>query len=149
MRVGDTVGDFELADQHGNPTRLSDLLERGPAALFFYPMAMTRGCTAEACHFRDLSAEFAALGAQPVGISADTTDKQHEFDTAHNLGFPLLSDPDRNVAELFGVRRRFGPLPVKRQTFVIGPDRTIIEIISSERNMHEHADRALSVIRRT
>ena len=73
--------------------------------LFFYPAAMTYGCTKESCHFRDMAGEFAAVGAQPVGISADGVEKQKQFDEKESLGFPLLSDPDREVAALFGVKR--------------------------------------------
>src|SRR5206468_2590922 len=69
MREGDEVPDFELMDQDNQPSRLSTLLEDGPVVLFFYPAAMTTGCTKEACHFRDLGAEFAAAGVQRVGIS--------------------------------------------------------------------------------
>jgi peroxiredoxin Q/BCP len=76
MHRGDRVPDFELPDQTGASRRLSDLLTGGPVVLFFYPAAMTTGCTKESCHFRDLAAEFAAVGAQRVGISADTVDKQ-------------------------------------------------------------------------
>ena len=66
---------------------------------------MTYGCTKESCHFRDLAGEFAAVGAQPVGISADTVEKQKQFDEKESLGFPLLSDPDRVVAAHFGAKR--------------------------------------------
>lgn len=147
MDVGETVADFELPDQDGTPRRLSEFLPTGPVVLFFYPAAMTRGCTAQACHFRDLSAEFAAIGAQPVGISADSVDRQREFAGLHGFGFPLLSDPQRVVAEQFDVKRRVGPVPVKRHTFVIGTDARVLEIIRSELNMDRHADRALEVLR--
>src|SRR5580704_16151250 len=80
MQTGELVPDFELPDQDGVPRRLSTLLADGPVVLFFYPAAMTPGCTKEACHFRDLAGEFAAIGAQPVGISADGVDKQKQFD---------------------------------------------------------------------
>ncbi|OWY61969.1 peroxiredoxin, partial [cyanobacterium TDX16] len=63
MERGDTVPDFELPDQTGTPVKLSELLAEGPVVLFFYPAAMTTGCTAESCHFRDLAAEFAEVGA--------------------------------------------------------------------------------------
>jgi thioredoxin-dependent peroxiredoxin len=148
VQAADTAPDFELPDQSGTPRRLSDLLADGPVVLFFYPAAMTRGCTAESCHFRDLAAEFAEVGAQRIGISADPVDKQRQFDEANDLGFPLLSDVDRVVAEQFGVRRRLVPVPVKRTTFVIGADRTILDMISSEMNMNVHADRALQTLRR-
>src|SRR5271167_5069825 len=98
MRTGDVVPDFELPDQTGTPRTLSGFLAEGPVVLFFHPAAMTYGCTKESCHFRDLAAEFAAVGAQPVGISADAVDKQKRFDEKESLGFPLLSDPERVVA---------------------------------------------------
>jgi peroxiredoxin Q/BCP len=72
MNIGDPVPDFELPDQDGGPRRLSTLVSQGPVVLFFYPAAMTGGCTAESCHFRDLAAEFAQAGAQRVGISTDS-----------------------------------------------------------------------------
>ena len=125
---------------------LDELLADGPVVLFFYPKAMTTGCTKESCHFRDLAGEFAEVGAQRVGISADKVDKQAAFDAKHDLGYPLLSDPDRKVAAAFGVKRP-GPIFNKRATFVIGTDRTILAAISSETNMDLHADEALSVLR--
>ena len=115
--------------------------------LFFYPAAMTTGCTKESCHFRDLKAEFEALGAQRVGISADTVDKQHQFADKHEFDFPLLSDPDREVAEMFGVKRRVSLLKVKRSTFVIDTDRTLLAELHSEVSMSSHADKALDVLR--
>jgi peroxiredoxin len=149
MEKGQQVPDFELPDQSGNPVRLSSLLEKGPVVLFFYPAAMTYGCTKESCHFRDLAAEFAAVGAQPVGISADEVGKQKQFDEKHSLGFPLLSDTDRRVAEQMGVKRSGGITPVKRTTFVIGTDGTVLDVISSELRFNLHADRALALLRRT
>jgi peroxiredoxin len=145
---GDTVPDFELPDEEGTPRRLSDLAASGPVVLFFYPAAMTPGCTAESCHFRDMSAEFEAAGAQPVGISADPVEKQKRFTDKHSFGFPLLSDPDGSVATLFGVRRRFTRLsPTKRATFLIGTDLRVIDVIQSEVRMNLHADRALQILR--
>ena len=147
MKVGDQAPDFELPDQTGTKLRLSELLENGPVVLFFYPAAMTYGCTKESCHFRDLQAEFAAAGGQRIGISADEVDKQKRFDDKHGLGFPLLSDADRVVAEQFGVKRGAGITPVKRSTFVIDRDRTVKAIISSELKMNVHADKALETLR--
>ncbi|WP_447003060.1 peroxiredoxin [Saccharothrix isguenensis] len=147
MKPGDQAPDFTLPDQDGTPRRLSDLLGGGPVVLFFYPAAMTSGCTAESCHFRDLAAEFAEVGAQRVGISRDSVERQKEFADKHDFGYPLLSDGDGGVAEAFGVKRKLGPLPVKRHTFVIDTDRTVIEVIKSEFAMNAHADKALTVLR--
>ena len=148
LRAGDTAPDFELSDDSGQVRRLSDMLTEGPVVLFFYPAAMSPGCTAESCHFRDLAAEFAAVGAQRVGISADGVDRQHQFSTRHGFDYPLLSDKDRSVAEAYGVKRGLGVLPTKRATFVIGTDGRLIDVISSEVRMNHHADRALEVLRR-
>ncbi|MEV4122767.1 peroxiredoxin [Micromonospora sp. NPDC049645] len=146
--VGDEVQDFELPDETGTPRRLSEFLAGGPVVLFFYPAAMTRGCTAESCHFRDLAAEFTALGATRVGISRDPVAKQAEFSKLHGFDYPLLSDADGTVAQQFGVKRRvpLGPLSMKRMTFVIGTDRRVVEVIHSEVSMNDHADRALRAL---
>jgi peroxiredoxin Q/BCP len=147
MDVGDVVPDFELPDETGTSRKLSDLLAAGPVTLFFYPGAMTYGCTKESCHFRDLKKEFEEAGGQRVGISADTVEKQKQFSDKYSFDFPLLSDPDRTVADIFGVKRGGGLIPVKRNTFVIDTDRKVIGVIKSELSMSKHADRALEVLR--
>jgi thioredoxin-dependent peroxiredoxin len=149
MKTGDTVADFELPDQTGKPRTLSDLLSTGPVVLFFYPAAMTPGCTKEACHFRDLAAEFAGVGANRVGISVDPVDKQAKFADTQNFDYPLLSDTEGKVAAQFGVKRGLlGKLiPVKRTTFVIDTDRKLLDVISSEFSMDTHADKALETLR--
>ena len=83
-----------------------------------------------------------------MGISADQVDRQREFDDANALGFPLLSDPGRGIAQSFGVIRRH-PLPNKRKTFVIDRDGTVLRTVRSELNMRLHADNALEALRRT
>jgi peroxiredoxin Q/BCP len=147
MNRGDVVADFELVDETGATRTLSGLLANGPVVLFFYPAALSPGCTNEACHFRDLAAEFRTLGAQPVGISHDSVDKQARFAALHTLGYPLLSDPDGRVHEQFGVRRNLAFMPTKRTTFVIDTDRRILEVIRSELRMNVHADKALAALR--
>ncbi|CAB4756021.1 MAG: redoxin domain-containing protein [Actinobacteria bacterium] len=148
MDAGDLVEDFVLPDESGAPRRLSDLLAAGPIVLFFYPAAMTAGCTKESCHFRDLRDEFASVGARPIGISGDQVDKQAKFSAKHSFGFPLLSDPDRVVAGQLGVSRGLlGLSPLKRTTFVIDTDRRILGRIASEFRMNSHADAALEVLK--
>ena len=149
MKAGDRAPDFELPDQSGNLRSLDGLLAEGPIVLFFYPAANTPVCTAEACHFRDLTSEFSAVGASQVGISTDSVKTQAGFAEAQGLDYPLLSDADGGVAESFDVKRgllgRF--MPVKRQTFVIGTDRTVLKVISSELNAKTHADQALDFLK--
>ena len=150
MKNGDQVSDFELQDETGTPRRLSTLLEDGPVVLFFYPIASSGGCTQEACHFRDLAADFAAVGARPVGISGDDVAKQRTFASAHSLGYPLLSDKGHTVAKELGAYRWFlpGGLHTRRITFVIGQDRRIIETVASESKFDAHADEALAILRK-
>jgi len=149
IKRGDRVPEFELPDQSGTVRSLTSLLAEGPIVLFFYPAAMTPGCTKEACHFRDLAGEFAEVGASRVGISTDAVEKQARFADSQRFDYPLLSDRDGTVAQTFGVKRGLlgKLLPVKRTTFVIGTDRTVLEVISSELNMDTHADKALEVLR--
>lgn len=149
LQTGDQVAEFELPDQTGTVRSLTSLLADGPIVLFFYPAAMTPGCTKEACHFRDLAGEFAAVGASQVGISTDSVDKQAKFADQQRFDYPLLSDADGTVATAFGVKRGLlGKLmPVKRTTFVIDTDRRILQVISSEFSMDTHADKALEVLR--
>ncbi|MFE9030553.1 peroxiredoxin [Streptomyces iakyrus] len=147
VEAGDKVEDFALPDETGTVRSLSELLAEGPVVLFFYPAALTPGCTAQACHFRDLAAEFAAVGARPVGISGDNVERQQEFADRHGLGMPLLSDSDGAVRERFGVKRGFSLAPTKRTTFVIAQDRTVLDVVRSELRMNAHADRALTALR--
>src|SRR6201982_853810 len=170
MIAGEKAPDFTLYDHTGRPRTLSALLSEGPVVLFFFPIASSPICTAQACHFRDLSDEFARVGAQRVGISTDTVDKQAHFAQQRSFDYPLLSDADGVVSELFGVRRgrlaklrrsvvareaaRHGRhtrrrgllarlLPVRRTTFVIDTDRTVLKVISSELRASVHADQTL------
>ena len=170
MIAGDKAPDFTLYDHTGRPRTLSALLSKGPVVLFFFPIASSPICTAQACHFRDLSNEFATVGAQRVGISTDTVDKQAHFAQQRSFDYPLLSDADGVVSELFGVRRgrlaklqktlatREAPrrgrhtrrrgllawlLPVRRTTFVIDTDRTVLKVVSSELRASTHADQTL------
>lgn len=140
------IPNFPAVLDDGRSVDFYDLLADGPVVLFFYPKAFTPGCTAESCNFRDLGAEFAALGAQRIGVSRDNVETQARFRAEHGLDFPLIADPDGSVAQVFGAKR-MGPLPSKRQTFVIDTDGTLLRVIASELNMNVHADEALEVLR--
>ena len=138
--------DFELPDQFGNPCRLSELLEHGPVALFFYPAASSGGCTREMCAVRDASDDFRAVGAQRVGISRDTVAAQLRFAQRQGFDFPLLSDADGAVCAAYGVARSMTAAPVKRQTVVIGADGRILDVVKSEFRFGRHAVQALGAL---
>jgi len=141
------IPDLAVTTHDGRSTTLSDLAAGGPLVVFFYPKAFTAGCTAQACHFRDLGAEFAELGASRVGVSRDDTDTQARFVTEHAFDYPLIADPDGSVAKAFGAKR-IGPVPSRRQTYVLDADLTVVEVISDELRMDRHADDALAALRR-
>jgi peroxiredoxin Q/BCP len=146
MNPGDQIPDFTALDQNGESVTFSEVVSEGPVVVFFYPKAMTTGCTKESCHFRDLEAEFAAVGARRIGVSVDSVERQQKFDQKHTLGYTLLSDPDRMIAKIFGVTRSGSFFPNKRATFVVAAGGTLLEQIDSEMSMNVHADRALEIL---
>jgi thioredoxin-dependent peroxiredoxin len=147
VRENDHAFDFTLVDQDGTERTLSKMVVDGPVVLFFYPAALSPGCTKESCHFRDLKTEFVELGAQPVGISMDTFELQAQFAKKNHIDYPLLADVDGVVARHYGVKRALNILKVKRATFIIDQDLTIREVIHSEISMNAHADHALAALR--
>jgi peroxiredoxin Q/BCP len=100
LAPGDRAPSFSLSDQHGNTVKLSQFKGR-KALIFFYPKALTPGCTTQACGLRDVADEIG--DTQVIGMSPDAPDKQLAFDVKHDLGYPLLADTDHAVAEAFGV----------------------------------------------
>ena len=142
----DTIPDLTVALDDGRRARLAELADSGHLVVFFYPKAFTGGCTAQACHFRDLGAEFAEAGASRVGVSRDDLETQARFSTEHGFDFPLISDPDGAVAKAFGAKSP-GPMPSKRQTIVLDPELRVVHRVSSELNMDLHADEALAYLR--
>ena len=117
---------FTLLDQDLSPVSLSDFSGQR-LVVFFYPKAMTPGCTVEACDFRDSYRELLDSGLAVVGISPDPPERLSEFRRKENLPFPLLSDGDHAVAEAFGAwgaKTLYGKKTVGliRSTFVLGPD---------------------------
>jgi peroxiredoxin Q/BCP len=102
LNKGDRAPTFSLPDQDGGKVKLSDF--RGKKLLlYFYPKALTSGCTTQSCAVRDALPDLTAVDATPVGISPDPPEQQAKFDRKHGLGFPLLSDADHSVADSYGV----------------------------------------------
>jgi thioredoxin-dependent peroxiredoxin len=101
LQPGDKAPDFTLASADGSKISLSDL--RGSKViLYFYPAAMTPGCTTQACDFRDNLASLRAAGYAVLGVSPDRPDRLAAFRDQQALTFPLLADPDRAVLEAYG-----------------------------------------------
>ncbi len=126
LAPGDKAPDFTRPDADGKPVSLSSL--RGQQVIvYFYPAAMTPGCTKEACDFRDSLSALAAAGITVLGISPDEPARLAKFRDRDHLTFPLLSDPSRQVHEAYGAygeKMLYGKktVGVIRSTFVIDPD---------------------------
>ncbi|NLP83863.1 thioredoxin-dependent thiol peroxidase [Microbacterium sp. CFH 90308] len=126
LESGSPAPDFTLVDQDERPVSLRDLRGRR-VILFFYPEAMTPGCTSEACDFRDSLAPLQAAGYTVLGISRDEPEKLRRFRERDGLTYDLLSDPDHSVHEAYGVwgeKMNYGKtvMGVIRSTFVIDED---------------------------
>ncbi|MFI4990629.1 MAG: thioredoxin-dependent thiol peroxidase [Solirubrobacterales bacterium] len=131
--VGQMAPDFELPDQDGRATKLSDF--RGQrVVVYFYPKADTPGCTTQACGVRDRKTDYAEAGAVVLGISPDPVAKVKKFHDKFSLDFALLADEDHAVAEEYGVwveksmygRKYFGN---ERTTFVIDTDGRVAKLL--------------------
>src|ERR1700753_4146196 len=101
LKIGTEAPDFSGKDQHGNAVTLGSQLERGKLVLYFYPKDFTPVCTAQACTFRDASAELADLGTNVVGVSGDTPESHVRFSEEHRVPFPLLADPERKILKAY------------------------------------------------
>ena len=126
LSPGDPAPDFTLPDADGKQVSLADYRGRR-VIVYFYPAAMTPGCTKEACDFRDNLASLDGAGIDVVGISPDRPEKLAKFRESQQLTFPLLSDPSRSVLEAYGAygeKTLYGKktVGVIRSTFVVGAD---------------------------
>jgi peroxiredoxin Q/BCP len=130
LSPGDPAPDFSLLDADEQPVTLMSLRGRR-VVVYFYPAALTPGCTTQACDFRDNLTVLNGAGLAVVGISPDAPDKLRKFRDEHGLTFPLLSDPDHRVLEAFGAwgeKKLYGKTVtgVIRSTVVVD-DRGVVE----------------------
>jgi thioredoxin-dependent peroxiredoxin len=129
LEAGDPAPDFTLEADDGTTVTLSGL--RGErVVLYFYPKDATPGCTSQACEYRDAHGDFSAAGARVFGISPDPTASHARFRAKQELPFTLLSDPDHEAAEAYGVwveKSMYGKrfMGIERSSFLIRPDGTI------------------------
>jgi peroxiredoxin Q/BCP len=131
LQPGDAAPDFTLRDQDDHPVALHDFRGRR-VILYFYPAAMTPGCTTQACDFRDSLASLQGAGYTVLGVSRDEPAKLREFRDRDGLAFPLLSDPDHAVHEAYGAwgeKQNYGKTitGVLRSTFVLDEDGTVVQ----------------------
>jgi len=144
IETGIAAPDFILPDQNGNSVRLADF--RGQyVVVYFYPKAMTPGCTTETCNFEETLPEFSDSKAQVLGISRDSVARQKKFSDKYNVHFPLLSDEDGTVCEAFGVwqkKKLYGKefMGIVRSTFIIDPEGKIAKTYPKVKVKEHHLE---------
>ena len=145
VKVGDLASDFELSDAAGKMVRLGQFRGKN-VVLYFYPKDETPGCTKEAHSFRDNYQLFKKMGAEVIGISADSCQSHQEFAKHHALQFILLSDSEKQVRKLYGVPSTIGLLP-GRVTYIIDRNGVVRHIFSSQFRPKKHIEEALSALK--
>ena len=130
LEVGTKAPDFTLSDQNGGMHSLSSFLGR-KVVLYFYPKAMTSGCTKQACGYGEMYPSFLSKGAVVIGVSRDSVASLKKFEEKYNLPFTLLSDPDKSVHMLYDVwkeKKNYGKVSmgVVRTTYLIDENGVII-----------------------
>lgn len=146
-KIGTKAPQFTVVDQDNKPVSLSDFSGKY-VVLYFYPKAMTSGCTVQACSIQSTKAQFAKLNAIALGVSPDKPAALKKFAEKDGLTFTLLSDPERQIIEPYGVwveKSMYGRkyMGVERSTFIIDPTGKIAHILTKV-DPKTHADEVLS-----
>ena len=144
-KIGNLAPAFSLKNQDGKTVNLKDFKGKSTVVLYFYPAAMTPGCTVQACGLRDTASALAALDAVALGVSPDPEKKLHKFIERDRLNFDLLSDPDHEVALKYGA---WGPKKfmgrsydgILRTTFIIGKDGRLLHVMDKVKTKSHHDD---------
>ncbi len=144
-KVGTKAPAFTLLDQRGNSVSLTDYTGQKNVVVYFYPKAMTPGCTVQACGIRDSYAEYSAQDTVVLGVSPDSVDRLVKFEDKQELNFKLLSDEDHGVTEAFGawgLKKFMGReyMGVLRSTFVIDKNGNIVMVMEKVKTKTHHHD---------
>ena len=145
LNVGDMAPNFELNDANNNLVKLSDYRGKKNVVVYFYPKDDTPGCTAQACSFRDSYEDFAAAGAEVIGISSDGAGSHQGFAGKYELPFVLLSDPNGKARKAYDAYDLFGMIP-GRVTFVINTEGKVIHKFDSQLSPTKHIKEALDIL---
>ncbi len=144
-KIGNIAPAFSLRDQDGNVRSLKDCEGTNAQVLFFYPKALTPGCTTQACGIRDIKAELEARGVVVYGISPDPLAQLPKFMGKYDLNFSLLSDEDHAVAEKYGcwgMKKFMGKefMGLIRTTYIIGKDGRLLKVMDKLKTKSHHDD---------
>lgn len=144
LEAGNKAPQFSLPDQDNNIVNLSDLAGKW-VVLYFYPKALTPGCTTETCNFQESLPDFKGADAVILGMSKDPVKNQKKFAEKHNVDFQLLSDENSDMCEQFGVWQKksmYGKeyMGIARTTFLIDPDGKIAEVYPKVQVKEHHKE---------
>jgi thioredoxin-dependent peroxiredoxin len=145
LKPGDLAPDFELFDQNLNKFKLSELVDKKPVVIFFYPKDETRTCTKEACCFRDKYNEFLKHDVEVIGISCDSVESHQQFSDKYKLPYKILSDWNGAVKTAYGVSKVLGIIP-GRETFVVNKAGVITKIYRDLFSSEDHVEQALEAL---
>lgn len=145
LKLGNKAPAFTLKDQSGNKVSLKDFKGEKNVVLYFYPKAMTPGCTVQACGLRDNKRRLSRYQAVALGISPDPVERLKKFEDKHELNFTLLSDEDHAIAEKYGVwglKKFMGKefMGILRTTFVIDKEGRLVHIMDKVKTKTHHDD---------
>ena len=146
LATGNAAPGFRLQTSTGEYISLEDFHGKKNVVVYFYPKDFTKGCTAEACEFRDLYEEFKNLGAEVIGISSDNQKSHEAFASEHKLPFILVTDSDGSVRKSYGVKKTLGQIP-GRVSFVIDKQGIVRHVFSSQSRATAHVGEALSILK--
>jgi peroxiredoxin Q/BCP len=144
-KIGDTAPDFEGATYNGTMVRLRDYLGKKNVVLYFYPKDDTRGCTIEACSFRDKLNSLTALWTEVVGVSVDSLESHKQFAEKHNLNFPLVSDHDKRISQTYGALSDDGS-QAERMTFIIDRQGRVASVFTKV-DVTKHTDEVVAALK--
>jgi peroxiredoxin Q/BCP len=146
VKVGDKAPDFTLPSQMGDKVTLSEFFGKKNVVLYFYPKDESRGCTKEACSFRDSYDVFTSLGAEVLGVSSQSVESHRSFASHYGLPFILLSDEDQKVRRLYGVPSTLGVIQ-GRVTYIIDKKGIIRHVFSSQLHPESHVEEAIKILK--
>ncbi len=146
VKVGDKAPDFTLLSQTGENVTLSQFFGQKNIVLYFYPKDKSKGCTRQACEFRDKYEIYTDLGAEVIGVSSDDVKSHESFANEHNLPFILLSDTKKEIRKLYGVTSTFGIIP-GRVTYIIDKKGIVRYVFSSQFQPKKHIPESLEALK--
>jgi peroxiredoxin Q/BCP len=146
VNVGDKAPDFTLLSQRGESVTLSQFFGKKNIVLYFYPKDESKGCTRQACEFRDKYEVYTDLGAEVIGVSSDDVNSHRSFADKHNLPFILLSDTKKKIRKLYGIASTLGIIP-GRVTFIIDKKGIVRYVFSSQFQPKKHIHESLEALK--